>query len=50
MEIVKKVPGDLANYRFDKASSEIFKDFSRSQLKKWIIDGRVLLNLSLIHI
>ena len=44
MEIVKKVPRDLANYRFDKASSEIFKDFSRSQLKKWIIDGRVLLN------
>ena len=44
MEIVKKVPRDLANYRLDKASSEIFKDFSRSQLKKWIIDGRVLLN------
>ena len=44
MEIVNKVPRDLANYRLDKASSEIFKDFSRSQLKKWIIDGRVLLN------
>ena len=44
MEIVKKVSRDLANYRLDKASSEIFKDFSRSQLKKWIIDGRVLLN------
>ena len=44
MEIVKKVPRDIANYRLDKASSEIFKDFSRSQLKKWIIDGRVLLN------
>ena len=44
MEIVKKVPRDLANYRLDKASSEIYKDFSRSQLKKWIIDGRVLLN------
>ena len=45
MEIVKKVPPELSNYRLDKASSEIFKDFSRSQLKKWIIDG-----LSLIHI
>ena len=44
MEIVKKVPPELSNIRFDKASSEIFKDFSRSQLKKWIIDGRVLLN------
>ena len=44
MEIVKKVPRDIANYRLDKASSEIFIDFSRSQLKKWIIDGRVLLN------
>jgi 23S rRNA pseudouridine1911/1915/1917 synthase len=44
MDIVKKVPQELSNTRFDKASSEIFKDFSRSQLKKWIIDGRVLLN------
>ena len=46
MEIVKKVPRDLANYRLDKASSEIFKDFSRSQLKKWIIDGSCLLYTS----
>ena len=48
MEIVKKVPRDIANYRLDKASSEIFKDFSRSQLKKWIIDGRVLLNNEIV--
>ena len=44
MEISKKVTKDLSKSRFDKAASEIFKDYSRSQLKKWIIDGRVLLN------
>lgn len=44
MEISKKVTKDLSKSRFDKAASEIFKDYSRSQLKKWIINGRVLLN------
>ena len=44
MEITKKVLNQHSNKRLDKASSEIFRDFSRSQLKKWIQEGRVLLN------
>ena len=44
MEITKKVLNQHSNKRLDKASSEIFSDFSRSQLKKWIQEGRVLLN------
>tara|TARA_B100000945_G_scaffold142098_1_gene113800 strand:- start:12 stop:908 length:897 start_codon:yes stop_codon:yes gene_type:complete len=30
--------------RLDKVSSEMFRDFSRTQLKKWILEGRILLN------
>tara|TARA_Y100000766_G_scaffold251747_1_gene235607 strand:+ start:204 stop:1100 length:897 start_codon:yes stop_codon:yes gene_type:complete len=33
--------------RLDKVSSEMFKDFSRTQLKKWILEGRILLNSEL---
>ena len=44
MTDVKKVPLDLINLRLDKASAEMFNDFSRSKLKKWIIEGRILLN------
>ena len=44
MTAIKKVPGSLSNMRLDKVSSEIFEDFSRTQLKKWIIEGRILLN------
>ncbi len=44
MEILKKVPEELSNMRLDKACSIIFGDFSRTQHKKWIIEGRILLN------
>ena len=44
MTAIKKVPGSLSNMRLDKVSAEIFEDFSRTQLKKWIIEGRILLN------
>lgn len=44
MTIIKNVPFDLANIRVDKAASELFPDFSRTQIKKWILDGRILVN------
>ncbi len=44
MEMVKKVSEEFSGMRLDKVSSMIFEDYSRSQLKKWIIEGRILLN------
>ena len=44
MPITKNVPIELANQRLDKAASEIFKDFSRTQIKKWVQEGRILVN------
>ena len=44
MSNIKKVPSSLANSRLDKASAEIFNQFSRTQIKKWILNGRILLN------
>ena len=44
MEIVKKVSEEFSGMRLDKVSSMVFEDYSRSQLKKWIIEGRILLN------
>ena len=44
MEIVKKVSKELSGMRLDKVSSMIFGDYSRTQLKKWILEGRILLN------
>ena len=44
MEIIKTVPENVSKARLDKVCSEIFDDYSRSQLKKWILEGRILLN------
>ena len=44
MEVTKKITEDLSRERLDKACAIIFQDYSRSKLKKWIIEGRVLLN------
>tara|TARA_A100000164_G_scaffold379418_1_gene423628 strand:+ start:274 stop:1209 length:936 start_codon:yes stop_codon:yes gene_type:complete len=44
MEILKKVSEEFSGMRLDKVSSMIFEDYSRSQLKKWILEGRILLN------
>ena len=44
MEIIKTVPENISKTRLDKACSKIFEEFSRSQLKKWILEGRILLN------
>ena len=40
----KKVTSEYSNMRLDKVSTEIFRDFSRTQIKKWILEGRILLN------
>ena len=47
MEIIKTVPENISKIRLDKACSKIFEEFSRSQLKKWILEGRILLNSEL---
>ena len=49
MPITKNVPIELANQRLDKAASEIFKDFSRTQIKKWVQEGRILVNGDLVN-
>ena len=41
---IKNVPFDLSNNRLDKVAAEIFPDFSRTQIKKWILEGRILVN------
>ena len=40
----KKVPEDMTQMRLDKVSAELFNDYSRTQIKKWILEGRILLN------
>ena len=44
MSTTKKVSNDLINFRLDKASSVLFKEFSRTKLKEWILSGNILLN------
>jgi len=44
MPTIKNVPTEFANQRLDKAATELFKDFSRTQIKKWIEEGRILVN------
>ena len=44
MEVLKKVSEEFSGMRLDKVSSMIFENYSRTQLKKWIIEGRILLN------
>tara|TARA_B100000482_G_scaffold91679_1_gene65955 strand:- start:223 stop:1164 length:942 start_codon:yes stop_codon:yes gene_type:complete len=44
MLTTKKVSKDLINLRLDKASSVLFKEFSRTKLKEWILSGNILLN------
>ena len=42
--MIKNVPNSLANKRLDKVSAELFPDFSRTQIKKWILEGRIIVN------
>ena len=42
--ILKNVTSDLANKRLDKVASILFQTYSRTQIKKWILEGRVLVN------
>ena len=44
MTIIKNVPKSLANNRLDKVAASLFPDFSRTQIKRWILDGRILIN------
>jgi 23S rRNA pseudouridine1911/1915/1917 synthase len=42
--MIKNVPINIANQRLDKAASLLFNEFSRTQIKKWILEGRILVN------
>ena len=44
MTAIKNVPKSLANNRLDKVAASLFPDFSRTQIKKWILEGRILIN------
>ena len=38
------IPGDFTGMRVDQAVSRLFADYSRTTLKGWILDGKVLVN------
>lgn len=44
MTAIKNVPESLANNRLDKVAASLFPEFSRTQIKKWILEGRILIN------
>lgn len=44
MPISKIVNEDQNNSRLDKVATEMFEKYSRTQIKKWILEGRVLVN------
>ena len=41
MSITKIVKEDNNRSRLDKIAAEMFIEYSRTQLKKWILEGRV---------
>ena len=44
MTTLLKVLEDNNNMRLDVVAARMFSDYSRTQLKKWILQGRVLVN------
>lgn len=38
------IPQELAGYRLDQAVTKIFGDYSRTMLKTWILEGKLLVN------
>ena len=42
--MIKNISADIANKRLDKAASELFDNYSITQIKKWILEGRILVN------
>ena len=38
------IPGDFTGMRVDQAASRLFADYSRTTLKGWILDGKLLVN------
>ncbi len=44
IELSRQVPEELAGKRLDQALAEMFPDFSRSRLKKWVLDEQVLVD------
>ena len=54
LELNGTIPDDCAGFRLDQALAQLFSDYSRGQITKWIKAGYVLIDeeihLSLIHI
>ena len=39
-----RIPDELAGQRLDQALAQMFPDYSRSRLKSWLVEGRVLVD------
>ena len=39
-----RIPDELAGQRLDQALAQMFPDYSRSRLKSWLVNGRVLVD------
>lgn len=44
LEMTEIVPAELAGERLDRIAAELFEEFSRSRLQKWIGDGSLLVD------
>ena len=44
MQITKYINSDLNDLRLDVAATKIFKEYSRTQIKNWILNGCLLVN------
>ena len=44
MQITKYINSDLNDLRLDIAATKIFKEYSRTQIKNWILNGCLLVN------
>ena len=43
-QLIQSVPAQLAGQRLDQALAQMFPEYSRSRLKEWILQGRVLVD------
>ncbi len=43
------IPEDFSGWRLDRALAELFSDYSRSNLKNWILDGKVHVDQKVIR-
>lgn len=44
IELTHQVPEEMMGKRLDQILAELFRDYSRSKLKQWILEGKVLVD------